>query len=119
MEKDRCLYRRRKADTVTEARGRSTGVRAPKLRQPSKDGPSAQTSTRNNVLDTRLDSSTGDHRVLDNAQDMVKDIFKYNRFRSTEERIWSGIFWIGILLLIIWIEVCIGIAVARLLLTFD
>jgi hypothetical protein len=43
-------------------------------------------------------------------------LFSYDKYRSKEERIWLGAFWIGILLFILWCEIVIGVAVARLLL---
>jgi hypothetical protein len=42
--------------------------------------------------------------------------FEYTRYKSTEERLWLATFWVGILLFILWCEVVIGIAVARLFL---
>ena len=47
---------------------------------------------------------------------MTTRLFEYTKYRTREERIWLGAFWIGILLLILWTEIIIGIAIARLLL---
>jgi hypothetical protein len=43
-------------------------------------------------------------------------LFEYTKYRTLEERIWLAAFWIGILLFIIWVEIVLAIAVARLLL---
>jgi len=39
----------------------------------------------------------------------------YNRYRSAEERIFIGTFWVSLLLLVVWLEICLGWAVWRLL----
>jgi hypothetical protein len=56
---------------------------------------------------------------MERKKNRLKDLFAYNPYKTIEERIWHGVFWFGILFFIVWVEICMGIAVAKLLMIFN